>query len=110
MSTRTTPVPPAAIHCEIISPTASYAAVLAEAAAACASDQELPILVQTLRIGLRGSKRGPALTLHLPPALDEMQHHVWCMACRLVSICPGARVSVHIRGRHAYIPPTASSS
>ncbi|MFT3868034.1 MAG: hypothetical protein QM715_06000 [Nibricoccus sp.] len=110
MSSRIIPVSTDAIHCEIVSPTASYAAVLAEAAAACANDQELPVLVQTLRIGLRGSKQGPSLTLHLPPSLGEMQHHVWCMACQLIAVCPGARVSVLIRGRNAYLPSTPSLS
>ncbi len=94
------------ILCEIYAPHAAHAAALAEVTVIVARSVGQSVTVKTLRIG--SVSKEALLTLHLPPALAGTQHQVWCMACRLASFCPDARVSVLIRAESAFAAPPAS--
>lgn len=88
------------IVCEIHAPRASQAAAFAEIAVVCARDIGQPLSVKKLVMGAEA--REAVLTLHLPVELAIDQHRVWCLACRLACFCPGARVSVLVRGEAAF--------
>lgn len=97
------------ITCEIIAPSVASAAALAEIAARCASHLGQHISVETLSIGADRTA-APLLTLHLPAALAATQDEIWCLACRLVCQCPGARIRVLIQAADAFGPSVRPES
>ncbi|MBK9989876.1 MAG: flavodoxin domain-containing protein [Verrucomicrobia bacterium] len=85
---------PDTILCEIDSPSAACAAALAEVAVACARDRGRQLRVRHVRIDHSGLQP-PTLVLHLSERDLPEKRRLHCLACRLASICPGARI--HIR-------------